>query len=59
MFLGDQDQGASFIPEIRVVEVFALIPLTQSLKNQAKNSLLYDKDILKRLMELLKVDVDD
>jgi hypothetical protein len=43
MFLGDQDQGASFIPEIRVVEIFALIPLTLSLKNQAKNSLLYDK----------------
>ena len=58
MFLGDRD-SKDVIPLVNVVDVSSLRPITHSLvKSHEKSILLYDKEVLGKVMDLIKVDTD-
>ena len=57
MFLGDKD-SKDVIPLVNVVTVSSLRPLTHSVSKSHEKSILYDKEVLGRVMELMKVDID-
>jgi hypothetical protein len=57
MFLGDKD-SKDLIPLVNVVCVSSLRPLTHSVSKSHEKSILYDKEVLGRVMELIKVDTD-
>jgi len=58
MFLGEKD-NKDVIPFVKAVEVHTLRPTTHTLSTTHEKSILYDKDILSKVMDLIKVDVDD
>jgi hypothetical protein len=41
-----------------VVDVSSLRPITHSLVKSYEKSILYDKEVLGKVMELIKVDID-
>jgi hypothetical protein len=57
MFLGERD-SKDLIPLVNVVDVSSLRPITHSLVKSHEKSILYDKEVLGKVMELIKVDID-
>jgi hypothetical protein len=57
MFLGDKD-SKDVIPFVNVVAVSSLRPLAHTVLKGHEKSILYDKEVLGRVMELIRADTD-
>ena len=53
--MGDDNEG-QYKPEVRVVEIFQLIPVTHTIKNSSEKSLLYNHEVIKNLFKILSID---
>jgi hypothetical protein len=58
MFLSDKDNSDT-IPLVKAVDIHQLIPTNHTLKSNSDKNILYDKNVLKSVMEIIKIDVDD
>jgi hypothetical protein len=53
--VGDDNEG-QYKLEVRVVEIFQLIPVTHTIKNSTEKSLLYNQEVIKNLFKILSID---
>jgi hypothetical protein len=59
LFLANEADGSSFVPEVRGVEVHNLNPTQTIISNTEEKSLLYSKDVIVNLFKILSIECDD
>ena len=59
LFISNEEDGSSFVPEVRAVDVHNLNPTHTIISNTHEKSLLYSKDVMVNLLKILSIDSDD